>query len=154
MIKVLRHSKKNKNLITDFLFSINDYFEPVLEKRLFAKSNAQSFQDYAEKILRFASCIGVFIDDELKGLLVIYHNDEINQTAYIPILAVFPSYSGQGLASSLIKEAIRQSKASQMKHIFVNTWIANKKAIQLYQKNGFEIYETLGNDVKLKYNII
>lgn len=154
MIRILENNKVNKHIIADYLFIINDYFEPSLEKRLFTKSDVESFQDYALKVLKYASCLGFLEDGKLKGLIVIYHNDEINKIAYIPILAITPSYSGKGLASALINEAILLAKSSQIKHIFVNTWIDNKKAIQLYKKNGFEIHETEDSDVKLKYTIL
>jgi ribosomal protein S18 acetylase RimI-like enzyme len=154
MIRILQNNKVNKDKIADYLFIINDYFEPSLEKRLFTKSDVQSFHDYAIKILKHASCVGVLESNNLKGLLVIYHNDENTKRAYIPILAILPSFSGKGLASALINEAILLAKSSQIKHIFVNTWINNKKAIQLYKKNGFEIHDIEKNDVKLKYTIL
>lgn len=151
MIKTLENNKSNKKKLALFLESVNRLFDPELKDRIIGKSNVASFEDYTAKVLKNASCLCHEENNEINALLVIYHNDIINQKAYIPILAVKPTHNGKGIATKLVLYSINICQSSAIKRIFVNTWKSNTKATNLYQKLGFEIINQ--NDKEIKFQM-
>lgn len=63
------------------------------------------------------------------------------QLAHILHVSVLPSYQGCGIASKLIKEIICKAEGKQLNFLIVATPSANKAAINLYHKFGFELLE-------------
>jgi len=55
------------------------------------------------------------------------------------------SVQGKGIGGKLIKEAIGFSKDKKYKSIILWTFSELKKAIQLYQENGFILIEETGH---------
>lgn len=151
MIENLENNEVNKKKLAFFLESVSYLFVPDLKDRIIGKSNVESFEDYAAKVLKNASCLCHEENNEIRALLVIYHNDIINQKAYIPILAVKPSHTGKGIATKLVSNSISICQSSVIKRIFVNTWKSNTKATNLYQKLGFEIINQ--NDKEIKFQM-
>ncbi len=150
MIKKLQNNKKDINRLALFFEKVNHLFVPELKDRISSKSTVISFKEYAMKVLKNASCLSYENEFEIVGIIVVYHNDMINNKAYIPILAVNSNYEGRGIATQLVLNTIELCEESNIKILFVNTWSSNKQAKRLYEKLGFEINEQNKNEIKFK----
>lgn len=56
----------------------------------------------------------------------------------IRMLAVAPQYRGKGVASALVSECVKRSKAKGFRSIGLHTGEFMKPAVKLYEKLGFE----------------
>ncbi|HDN96200.1 MAG TPA: ribosomal-protein-alanine N-acetyltransferase [Thermoplasmatales archaeon] len=61
----------------------------------------------------------------------------------ILMLAVKKEYRGQGIGSMLLKELLL--KFPEVRRIYLEVKVENKKAIKFYKKHGFKIKEKLDN---------
>lgn len=68
------------------------------------------------------------------------------KTPYPEIKRVFvsPDYRGQGIARRLIVALLHESKALNLKEIYLETGIYQPEAIKLYQRLGFELTSQFG----------
>ncbi len=64
----------------------------------------------------------------------------------IEAIVVRKDYQNQGIGSLLLKHVFEFAKTNNMNNIFLEVRVSNKKAINLYTKNGFEQI-----DVRKKY---
>ncbi|MCR2822215.1 GNAT family N-acetyltransferase [Lederbergia panacisoli] len=86
------------------------------------------------------------LDEKIVGSVVLFpaktdaYEGKVEELDYpeIRMLAVTPENRGKGIASALIAECIRRSKAKNHKFIGLHTGEFMKQAIQLYTKHGFE----------------
>ncbi len=64
---------------------------------------------------------------------------DYRNSKYIEIenMGVSPAYRSLGLGSKLIEKVIELAKEKGFQKVFVNTYIANVKAVNFYEKNGF-----------------
>jgi GNAT superfamily N-acetyltransferase len=61
-----------------------------------------------------------------------------NETIYIPHLATFPKFRGQGIASRLLTYSEEQAKQQHCKHLALDVETDNAAAIRLYERVGFK----------------
>ena len=59
-----------------------------------------------------------------------------------------PAYRNRGIADALVKEVISQAK-KRVTQLHLTVVTTNKTAIKLYEKNGFRIYGTEPNSLKV-----
>ncbi|MGY5872366.1 MAG: GNAT family N-acetyltransferase [Candidatus Thorarchaeota archaeon] len=78
-------------------------------------------------------------DDIASMLLIISRENE----EHISIVAVHPSYRGQGLAKALLTTGIRKVREQGTTNISIGVDVVNTPAVQLYRKFGFEIRSRL-----------
>jgi len=64
-------------------------------------------------------------------------------------IAVSADYKGKGFGNLLLGELIATAKDFKCEHIFLSVDINNKPAICLYEKFGFEFFETKNERVQL-----
>jgi ribosomal protein S18 acetylase RimI-like enzyme len=67
-----------------------------------------------------------------------------NLHGYIPVLAVHPSFTGQGHGHRIVDHLIAEAKAaasggSCSNLLFLDVYVANTPAISLYRKHGFTV---------------
>ena len=104
-------------------------------------------------------------DGEIAGMLLAYRlpsaedNDEelrnfpefvrplieleqcVAESFYINMLATYPRFRGQGIASALMAEADRLAIAAQCELISIAAFASNPEALKLYQGLGYETVE-------------
>ncbi len=86
------------------------------------------------------------LDEKIVGSVVLFpaktdaYEGQVEELDYpeIRMLAVDPDSRGKGVASALIAECIRRSKAKNHQFIGLHTGEFMKQAIELYTKHGFE----------------
>lgn len=63
---------------------------------------------------------------------------------------VLEAFQGKQIGQLLYEKAIHIAKEKELHYIWLGVWEENKKAIQFYQKNGFEVFDkhvfVLGDD--------
>lgn len=122
----------NKQLLITFLESINNDFNPPLSEKIV-------FESYVNKICEHSILIMEKEDEVIKGLVVMYCNDEYSKRAYIPLCGVIQKYRGNKIAKSLMSRAI--NKAKQLNYRILGIHSNNPIAIRMYEQLGFKIIE-------------
>ncbi len=78
----------------------------------------------------------ISLGNDLIGLLEI---DETDEELHIVELEILPEYQGQGLGSEILQDIIVKMK-DKGKRIRLGCFYINKRALKLYEKNGFKKY--------------
>lgn len=81
--------------------------------------------------------------NKILGVYVLQLIDEEN--IEIKYIAVDEKLQGQGIGTSLLKDAILRAKKKGYENIVIGTGDCGIKQIQLYQKVGFEIFDVKKN---------
>lgn len=73
-----------------------------------------------------------------------------HQAMEIERIYVLEAFQGKQVGQLLYEKAISIARAKALHYIWLGVWEENKKAIQFYQKNGFEVFDKhvfiLGDD--------
>lgn len=101
------------------------------------KEKISSYEEYAEKLSKYANTRVALIGEEICGLLVYYANDTTTKTAYIALIGVLPQFQGCGLGGRLLDYCIREAKRQDMQILKLEVDLDNPKAISFYKKNAF-----------------
>lgn len=118
------------NELLIFLQNIDEDFTPCLSDKVV-------LSDYVAKIMEKADLIIERGEGDIRGLVVLYCNDEINRKAYISLVGVSTLYRNQGIAKRLMKQAIQIVKKKKFRTLGIHS--NNPVAIRLYQSLGFSI---------------
>lgn len=127
----------NKNRIHDvhsFLHSVDKCFPIPLSQKT-------DLYELSEKLLEKGRVFVACEDNNIIGIVGEYANDEKSKKAYISVVAVLPEYSGKGIATTLIDNAMDYAKSNGMEKIFLYTHKTNEGAIHMYKKLGFIPFE-------------
>lgn len=116
--------------LRDHLLCCDSDFLPPLSDRV-------DIDNYAHKIFVSSIRFEAWSTHELVGLLAIYCNNIIEQTAYITNISVLKECRRFGIASSLIDQCIGYVKFIGYKHIELETECRNEFTINFYLKNKF-----------------
>jgi len=100
-----------------------------------------NIEDYAKKIVDNAMIFNREINNKIIACVCAYFNKERN-SVFITNVSVIKEFSSQGLVTTLLKECIDYAKKNDYSSIKLQVSYDNKKAIRLYEKLGFIIYET------------
>jgi ribosomal protein S18 acetylase RimI-like enzyme len=87
--------------------------------------------------------IKAMIGNKLVGFVSIH---EIDEGLKLSWLLVDREFRNKGVGSRLLEEVIRYAKSKGYNKIFLNTWHTNEKAIKLYERYGFRVYNVKEND--------
>lgn len=147
MLVYKKLSRVNKVVLWEFLKKADLLFPIPL-------SYKQNLESLSDKLLDSGIVIAAYYDDTLAGVVCGYANDTENGQAYISVLCVLPEFQGKSIAIQLVEEFIKESKAANMRKIFLYTHNTNEKAIKLYQKIGFSSVDSDRNgDIKMYYKL-
>ncbi|MGO2939772.1 MAG: GNAT family N-acetyltransferase [Pseudolactococcus laudensis] len=79
------------------------------------------------------------VDDQIVGNIWLSIADQVPTTAYILDIGVFPDFQDLGYGSTALKLIASEAKMRQCQAIKLHVFGKNKRAIHVYQKNGFEM---------------
>ncbi|MBC7890510.1 MAG: GNAT family N-acetyltransferase [Ferruginibacter sp.] len=124
----------------DFNFIYNLYMHPQVNPfLLYELMDAESFSPIFEALMQqgvkyiysgYRDEIGMF-----KLIRLQYRTDHI---AYLGGLAIHPEFSGKGEGKKMLKEIIGFAGERGVLRIELSVSVENEKAIQLYEKVGFQ----------------
>ncbi len=128
--------KPDKEMLLRFLREVDEDFHPFLSQKT-------KLSVFADKMLNNATFFYEVSDSgDIKGLVAIYANDYEKKYAYIPLVAVSPSYRKRGIASRLLLAALDYVKSLNGKILSVGIHTNNSVAVKLYLGVGFESVNT------------
>lgn len=131
-----------------FLQEVDMDFTPYLSQ----KTDLSAFGD---RLLNHANLF-VSKDEkgEIKGLVALYANDFVKKYAYIPLLAVVPEYRKQGIAGSLMHDAIDYVKKLGMGKIqVIGIHTSNPIAFDFYKELGSRLLDESNNREYLELHL-
>lgn len=134
------------NDIENHLVKCSESFVPPLIEYV-------NISDYAKKIFKNAILFTEVHKNEVIGLLAVYDNTN-EKHGWITNVSVIPKFHKKGIATKLLLECITFFKSKAYKTIFLEVFIDNKNAIDLYiKKNNFILYKKTENKLILKQNL-
>jgi ribosomal protein S18 acetylase RimI-like enzyme len=131
--------------IKNHLTICSNYFIPSLDSYV-------NINDYSKKILEQAVLFSEFDGDKLIGLVASYDNPT-EKFGWITNVSVDPKYSGKGIATRLLNECKKYFEIKKYFSIFLEVFLDNQKAINLYIKHGFVTYKIKENKMILKQEL-
>ncbi|MBL4910780.1 MAG: dTDP-4-amino-4,6-dideoxy-D-galactose acyltransferase [Alteromonadaceae bacterium] len=121
--------------IVDNSFTASRYRAPWFNEQ----QRNQFYQLWAEKAVLGTFddvCLLIKEDKHIKGFVTLRFNESASR---IGLICVNSSCQGQGVATTLLKQAMIYSQTKNSKQLHVATQLANSSAIALYTKLGFAI---------------
>lgn len=131
--------------IQNHLILCNNSYVPALSSRV-------NLQVYAEKLFEYSLRYEAWAGKDLVGLIAIYKNIEKKQL-FISNVSVVKSFSGQGIASSLLLKVIDFGGTEGFENIDLEVDSNNEKALKLYYKNFFTLEKKENNSLFLTYKL-
>ena len=138
MIPTLKH-------VQEHLITCSNTFVPSLDSYV-------NVNDYSKKIFEQAILFTKFDGNKLVGLVAAYDNPT-KQFGWITNVSVDPEYSKKGIATELLNECYKYFETKKYFNIFLEVFVNNEKAINLYIKQGFINYKIKENKMILKQQL-
>ncbi|OEH92359.1 GNAT family N-acetyltransferase [Bacillus solimangrovi] len=107
-------------------------FEQIIETDTESEKNLFLVAEIEDRIVGFSRCAG----NDLKRFS---HKVEFG-------VCVLKKYWGYGIGNNLLKESLSWADSNGIKKVTLNVLETNEKAINLYERYGFEIEGVLKND--------
>ncbi len=131
-----------------------------------AENSAENMQSYLEEKFSiqqlnlelnnpYSSFYIAYFHDLTIGYLKINEADaqtekQVGASLEIERIYVLKAFQGQKIGQLLYEKALEIAKEKQVEYVWLGVWEENKRAIQFYQKHGFEIFDhhifVLGED--------
>lgn len=118
------------NSIKDLLIMFDPIFPHLHEK-------IASYEEYAQKLAKFATVVVCESESETVGILVFYANDLQTRTAYISLIGVSEKWRGMRLGQRLLDYCVFVCENSGMEYLMLEVDADNVVAQEFYKKNGF-----------------
>jgi ribosomal protein S18 acetylase RimI-like enzyme len=138
MIVTLKH-------IQQHLTTCSDTFIPSLDSYV-------NIDNYSKKIFNQAILFAKFDKNKLVGLVAAYDNPT-EKFGWITNVSVDPNYFKKGIASELLNRCYEYFETKKYFSIFLEVFLDNKKAINLYLKQGFIKHKIKDNKMILKQQL-
>jgi ribosomal protein S18 acetylase RimI-like enzyme len=138
MILTLKH-------IQQHLITCSSTFIPSLDSYV-------NIEEYSKKIFNQAILFAKFDKNKLVGLVAAYDNPT-EKFGWITNVSVDPNYFKKGIASELLNRCYEYFETKKYFSIFLEVFLDNKKAINLYLKQGFIKHKIKKNKMILKQEI-
>lgn len=120
--------------IEEFLISVEKDFPIPLSQK-------GDLHHLACKFYNKATICSLVEVDKVKGMVIGYTENLVENLAYISIVAVDRKYRGKGYAKKLVLEFIDECKNKNIKAVHLYTDTRNTVAIRLYKQMGFIDYK-------------
>lgn len=133
-------TKKDLPQIVDFLKLIDNDFQPSLSKRFDIDKEVKSLFEHGEKFLLLEK------EQKLLGLLSFSEKWAKTPDAWITFLAVHPTCREKFYGRNLMAECFNILIGDKSSKVVVRTWSTNQKALELYNKQGFQILKVIKDD--------
>lgn len=103
------------------------------------RSEKVDIREYVKKVLAIGKIFVCIYEDTIVGINLFYANDSKTKQAWISTLVVNEEFKSKGIGTNLIDKMKEYCLEKGMNEIFLYTHKNNKRAIEFYIKNGFEI---------------
>jgi ribosomal protein S18 acetylase RimI-like enzyme len=120
--------KLDSIVISNHLQSLGDEFTRALKKTV-------QIDDYARKLSQLSNMNGMYIDQDLVGLVAYYQNIEIKEL-FISHVGVVPNWQKNGFAVELVNSVISESSGFRIR---LEVAQENFAARRLYESLNFKV---------------
>lgn len=129
--ELLNGINPNRLELIAFLHSIDQLFPIPLSHKV-------SIDEYADKLLKYATLVSCYSNGSLVGLAAGYtKNLPAEGLAYLSIVGVSESRQKKGLGKALVEKFVAIAKDSGVNGVHLYTDPSNYKAIAMYRHLGF-----------------
>lgn len=108
--------------------------------------------EYAEKLHKNAILFTKHEDSKLIGLIAAYDIKK-DKIGWITNVSVDPNYKQKGIASQLLKECSEYFQYKKYSKIRLEVFKENEKAIKLYKKHNYKLYDMKDKTIILEQNL-
>lgn len=129
--------------LTQHLHACDEHFVPPLGDRV-------HIDDYARKIQLHAVRLEAWHAQDLIALVAMYCNDQASGQAHVTSVSVLPTWTRQGIAAQLMRQAIAYARKATMACVTLDVGAANDAAIALYEGLGFARRAHAGNMLTMR----
>jgi 2-polyprenyl-3-methyl-5-hydroxy-6-metoxy-1,4-benzoquinol methylase len=129
-------------LIKEHLIKCSDSFKPNLNTYV-------DIPEYSKKIFEKSKMFYEFDGDKLIGLVAVYDNSS-GKYGWITNVSVDPDYTKNGIAYKLLNNTLEFFKKKNYNNVYLEVFSENLKAINLYNKHGFNQDKINDNKMTLK----
>jgi ribosomal protein S18 acetylase RimI-like enzyme len=140
------NTAKEEEIFTH-LSSCNSNFRPPLDEKV-------DIQDYSNKIFNNSVRFEAWAENTLIGLVATYYNDLENHVGFITNVSVIKRFMGRGIASELMNKCISYAKKNHFREISLEVSKESKEAIYVYEKIGFQKFESKDDFLLMKLVIV
>ncbi len=110
-------------------------------------SSYVNVEEYSMKLLKHAHRYELWHDNELVSLVAVYEDNPTQ--AYITNISVVDIHKGEGVGKLMMRSVINSLKIKKFEKVCLEVFMANGKAIGLYQGLGFKTIFQDGTKSKL-----
>ena len=130
-------------LLNDEVFIDNAKYDTDLD---LTWAKGEKGKKYFMELLSNKQAFAIIAENESKSigyLAASQKHIDYRNSKYLEIenMGVVPEYRSQGVGKMLMEECFKWAKEQGYKKVFVNTYIANEKALQFYKNNGFDVID-------------
>lgn len=131
-------SRASEKQVLDHLLRCDERYHPPLSQRV-------DISEYARKLHTRAETLEAWHAGNLVGVVAIYINEATGE-AFISSVSVDATFSGRGIGSSLVGDAIALARSRGTDAIALEVSPQSPHAVQVYMKHGFRVSNDLPND--------
>lgn len=132
--------------IHEHLVACDRFFVPPLSSRV-------DLWVYARKMLERAVSFEAWCASTLVGICNAYLNDPERHMGFITNVSVLRSYSGQGIASTLVRMCLDRARADGFSKLWLQVSPCNQAAVAVYAKAGFRIVASTRHSISMECEI-
>lgn len=114
----------------------------ILDERQYDNTIDETFtisNYFCQKINQSDSILlGYYIENEIVGYIYIRETDTENKICLLDGMYVLENYRNKGIASELIKEALKLCQEKGYRYVDINVMYKNELAKKIYKKIGFK----------------
>lgn len=136
MIEIRKNNAREDEIII-YLLENDTKFIPSLSTQV-------DIEKYAKKIYENAIRIEAWQGNKMIGFVAVYCNTMDRNIAFITSVSVRSEYHGQGIATRLLEECIKNIYNEGYRYAMLEVHCSNKNAIMLYKKIGFKVVSVTG----------
>lgn len=129
-----------------YIQELNDYKKAPMELLLLADPSEKAVKDYLNR----GKCYVAYYNEKIVGVYVLIDTRPL--TMELVNIAVDENYQNNGIAKTMIKDAVSRCKKEKIKVLEVGTGNSSIQQLQLYQRCGFRITGIDKDFFKIHYN--
>ncbi len=155
-------TKKDLKNEKEFARFINSLVEEKAQVMLKSKKSIDDCKDWLEEIWE-KSCLNqqlfllAKINQEIVGVAEVFIKDEVKDHLAEVAISVKRGYRNKGIGSELLNILTKTAKEKfkdKVIFLYLTVFSTNKKAINFYQKFGFEMVAEVPNQLQLEEDLV
>ena len=140
-VKLIPYSSELKTKLTEYLDKNRKYNVELDPLKLRTYESEWAFHETQKIINALESSTGqvyfIALANEIIGFLYYYIDDDVKRTVHVSKIYIDQDYRNRGYGTDVIQQIEMILKDLGYKYISINVFIPNTKAVNLYNKLGY-----------------